>query len=161
MKKRYYVMIGLLIVILQSHFGQLLEFDGIVPDIVLVYLVFVGLFCGANTALMVAVAVGLYADIFLGVYIGEYTLFYMLSSYLTGVYRINFYYSNIQISLIFVTIITFLKFIFAIIINSLFFSIIPSINLGLLLGTVAYNLMISVVFFYLFIRKWSGFENER
>ena len=161
MKNRYYIAIGLTIVVLQSYFGQMLEINGIVPDIVLVYLVFVGLFNGSRTALGVAIAAGLYADIFLGAYIGEYTLFYILSSYLTGIYRHNFYYSNIQIPLLLVSLITFLKFIFAILLRVVFYSVIGPVNLMIILGTIVYNLVLSAAFYWLFIRKWTGFENER
>ncbi len=161
MKKRWVALIGLLIALLQAYFGQLLQIKGIVPDIVLVYVVCVALFMGHEAALWSGLVTGLFYDISFGDVIGFYSIYYVGIGYFIGYYRYNFFYSNIQIAITATMAATVLKEIYIALLNIFMFSKIEMFNFNVLIYAAIYNIFICIILHNIFtkLRKWS--ENER
>ncbi|QOR36340.1 rod shape-determining protein MreD [Clostridium sp. 'deep sea'] len=161
MKQRYYVLIGFFIAVVQTYLGQLFEINGVVPDLVLVYIVCLALQQGNKPALITGLVVGLMYDILFADYIGLYSIFYVTVGYVIGYFRHNFFYSNVQIALVFTIVSTTLKYLF-IKIFQIFISVnFNMINIKVIFFTILYNVLICILIHFVLtkVKMWS--EDER
>ena len=161
MKQRYYVLIGFFIALIQVYLGLLFEINGVVPDLVLVYIVCLAFQKGNQPAMVTGLVVGLMYDILFAEYIGLYSIFYVIVGYVIGYFRHNFFYSHVQIALVFTILTTSLKYLF-IKIFQIFISVnFHMINIRVILFTILYNTLVCILIHYALtkVRMWS--EDER
>lgn len=95
MMKRFLVSLIVIIIcfVLQTTVLQVVELAGVVPNLLLIITVSVGYIRGRNEAMAVAVVCGLLTDMMYGEVIGLYTLFYLVTGYLSGLFN-RFYYDE-------------------------------------------------------------------
>ena len=80
--------------ILQTTVLQLIEIRGVIPDTMLIIIVWYSLLRGQNAGAAVGFFAGLLYDIFFGSALGFYALLGMLTGYLCGIAHRNFYREN-------------------------------------------------------------------
>ncbi len=161
MKSKNYLIIGGVIALIQVYMGQLLEVNGIVPDLILVYIICVALLSGHQTALVLGLVIGFLYDIFFNDFIGLYSIFYTTIGYFVGYFRNNFFYSNVQIALVFSVLATIIKFMFFKILKVIIFSNFEMVNILVIFYTIIYNIIICIVIHYILVKLQTRVENER
>lgn len=106
MKYAAYFLISLIFFILQSTFGQYIEIAGIVPNIMLAFIVCTAYTGSAEKGLILGIVIGLMQDCFFGYYIGCNIFLYGTIGYTTGVLSQNLYKDNIATAVLFIVIAT-------------------------------------------------------
>ena len=96
MNKRIYIYLGLLIVIaltiyfLQENFFSWFTIAGIMPNLFIIYVLFIGLFSGRNKGTIYGILIGLVLDIVVGNKIGIYTITLGAVGFAAGIFAKNF-----------------------------------------------------------------------
>ena len=86
MKNILYFVIGLLLIVFSNTILNDIDliFFSFRPNLVLIYLVFISIYIGAEKASVIGLALGLIIDISVGKYFGYYGLLFIAVGYLYG-----------------------------------------------------------------------------
>ena len=100
--KKYLVtaLLTLVCFILQSTILPVLDFGGIMPNLLVVFVAACGFMNGEKYGLVTGFACGLLADILSGEVIGFYALLYMIIGYINGMFQRIFYPEDVKLPLI-------------------------------------------------------------
>ncbi len=101
-----YFLTSLLIFMFQSTLGQYIAIAGIVPNIMLAYIVSTGYKSNAENGLIIGIIMGLLQDCFFGYYIGCNLFLYGIIGYTAGVLSKDLYKNNVATSVFFTLIAT-------------------------------------------------------
>lgn len=89
--------------LLQTTVCHAFEFNGVIPNLLIILTSAFGFMRGQNNGLMVGFFCGLLCDIFYGSTLGFYALIYMLIGYLNGFFKVIFYPEDIKLPLFLIT----------------------------------------------------------
>ena len=94
--------------ILQTTVFRALDFGGISPNLLMIFVASTAFIKGDKAGLLSGFLSGLVIDIFFGTYIGFYALIYMCIGFIIGKFHEVFFSQNIAIPITFITISDFL-----------------------------------------------------
>lgn len=99
--KRFIVLLlfDIFFFILQSTVVNKIQLGNVVPNICLILIVSIAYFNGSSTAVFHGFIIGLLFDVFFGDFIGLFSLFYVLTAYLCGLFHKTFYDYNFDLKL--------------------------------------------------------------
>ena len=86
--------------LLQGTVFQMLNFGGIVPNLLIIVTASYGFMRGKKNGLLIGFFSGLLMDIFFGSILGYYTLIYMYIGYFNGIFRKSFFPEDIKLPLL-------------------------------------------------------------
>lgn len=131
---RYLILVLLpaLALFLQSTFFAVYNIKNIVPDLVLVFVIFYALLHDARAAASYGFFCGLLEDLLLGRFIGMNALAKGITAYIIGILQGNVFKENLAVGVLSVLIGTVLNLVFLVII-SLFTTVVFKINQGVLI----------------------------
>lgn len=99
MKYLNYFLFSLFIFIFQSSIGSYISIAGVIPNIMLVYVIIIAYLFGKSDGLIVGLIMGLLYDCFFGHYIGANLFLYGLIAYASGLFYEYIYKDNVAIVL--------------------------------------------------------------
>ena len=139
--------------ILQTTIFRALDFGGIVPNLLMIFVSSSAFIKGDKTGLVLGFFSGLLIDIFFGNYIGFFALIYMYIGFLVGKFHIIFFSQNIVIPIIFITISDFL---FGFICYVLMFLFRTKFDIGyymlnIIIPEVVYTSLVSIFYYPLIL----------
>ena len=105
----YYILFSFLALILQIKFKLIFTGIDIVPDFLLLVVVFSALFSGTKTGILMGLILGFIQDIYLGGFFGLYTIIKAIAGGLTGIMEGKIYKKNILIPPMIVFILSLLQ----------------------------------------------------
>lgn len=145
---KYFVLLILPIMalFLQSTFFSFYSINGIIPDLVLIFVVFFALFNGAEKGAVYGYLCGLLEDLFLGRLIGMNALAKALTAYVVGRLQSNVFKENLVVGVLGVFLATLMNIFFLFILSFAKFSAFHfDLNiLKVLLFQSLYNLFLAV-----------------
>ena len=146
------IVIALVIYFLQENFFSWFTIGGIMPNLFIIYALFIGLFSGRNKGVIYGVIMGLLLDVAVGNKMGIYTIMLAVVGFVAGMFAKNFSKdSRITIMLM----VAGTTFVFEFIVYVLNFFILNSnfeiwIFLKILIVEVIYNVILTIIIYPLF-----------
>lgn len=154
MRTLFLFLIFFISLILQTTLLSFLRIGGIMPDLLLIFLILVALLCGSLVGGVLGFTVGLAQDLLRGRYLGLQALSGLLTGYLVGCLESKVYKENPLVSLFFVFLGSFLYhgifFIGQGLVGTFFFS--PKLFWQGLVPEAFYNTLLTLFFFRPFYR---------
>ena len=98
----FYILFLLTSFVLQGTVFKSLDFGGIAPNLILVFVVSFGLIRGEKTGILLGFFAGLLMDIFLGPFIGFYSLILMYVGFMSGLFHKIFFAEDLKLPLMLV-----------------------------------------------------------
>lgn len=165
--KRFLINFGLitvafLIYFLQENFFDWFTIAGVMPNLFVIYILFIGLFSGKNKGLAYGAGIGLMLDILVGDRIGIYAITLALVGFVSGIFAKNFSKdSRITIMLM----VAALTFAFELIVYLLNFFLLDMnleilIFLKILAIEIIYNILLTIILYPLFKKFGYYIEHE-
>ena len=84
------ILVALIIYYLQSNFFTWFNISGVMPNLFVIFVLFVGLFASRTVGTIYGVAIGLFLDLLLGLQVGINAVTLGLVGFLAGVFDKNF-----------------------------------------------------------------------
>ena len=155
-------LIALLIYFLQENFFSWFTIAGVMPNLFVIYILFIGLFSGKNKGTVYGLVIGLILDIIVGDKIGIYTITLGGVGFLAGIFAKNFSKDSRITIMLMVAGLTFLFELVVYILNYLLLDINFEIwtFLRILIIEVIYNIILSIIIYPLFKKFGYYIEHE-
>ena len=155
-------LIALLIYFLQENFFSWFTIAGVMPNLFVIYILFIGLFSGKNKGTVYGLVIGLILDIIVGDKIGIYTITLGGVGFAAGIFAKNFSKDSRITIMLMVAGLTFLFELVVYILNYLLLNINFEIwtFLRILIIEVIYNIILSIIIYPLFKKFGYYIEHE-
>ena len=155
-------LIALLIYFLQENFFSWFTIAGVMPNLFVIYILFIGLFSGKNKGTVYGLVIGLILDIIVGDKIGIYTITLGGVGFSAGIFAKNFSKDSRITIMLMVAGLTFLFELVVYILNYLLLNINFEIwtFLRILIIEVIYNIILSIIIYPLFKKFGYYIEHE-
>ena len=156
------ILVALIIYYLQSNFFTWFNIAGVMPNLFVIFVLFVGLFASRTVGTIYGVAIGLFLDLLLGLQIGINAVTLGLVGFLAGVFDKNFSKDSRMTIMIMVLGSTFLTEALNYLLNYMFLSInveIVNFIIILVIETI-YNLILTIILYPLMQKTGYYIENE-
>ena len=156
------ILVALIIYYLQSNFFTWFNIAGVMPNLFVIFVLFVGLFASRTLGTIYGVAIGLFLDLLLGLQIGINAVTLGLVGFLAGVFDKNFSKDSRMTIMIMVLGSTFLAEALSYLLNYMFLSInVEIVNfLIILVIEIVYNLILTIILYPLIQKTGYYIENE-
>lgn len=104
MKKAFvYFLMILCLFVLQTTVFHAISLGGIVPNLILIFVVSAGLMSGESYGLTCGFFCGLLCDIFFGSFLGFYAILYLYIGFVNGLFHRSFFAQNIALPIMLLT----------------------------------------------------------
>ena len=155
-------LIALLIYFFQENFFSWFTIAGVMPNLFVIYILFIGLFSGKNKGTVYGLVIGLILDIIVGDKIGIYTITLGGVGFAAGIFAKNFSKDSRITIMLMVAGLTFLFELVVYILNYLLLNINFEIwtFLRILIIEVIYNIILSIIIYPLFKKFGYYIEHE-
>lgn len=156
------ILIAIFIYILQANFFSWFNIAGIMPNLFVIYVLFIGLFATRTMGTIYGLIVGLLLDFMIGTKIGIYSVGLGLIGFLSALFDKNFSKDSRMTLMVMVVVATAIFEILCYFLNYLFVSIqIEILNfIKILVIEMIFNLILTIILYPL-IQKWGYYiENE-
>ena len=156
------ILVALIIYYLQSNFFTWFNIAGVMPNLFVIFVLFVGLFASRTVGTIYGVAIGLFLDLLLGLQIGINAVTLGLIGFLAGVFDKNFSKDSRMTIMIMVLGSTFLAEALNYLLNYMFLSInVEIVNFIIILVIeIIYNLILTIILYPLMQKTGYYIENE-
>lgn len=156
------ILVALIIYYLQSNFFTWFNIAGVMPNLFVVFVLFVGLFASRTVGTIYGVAIGLFLDLLLGLQVGINAVTLGLIGFLAGVFDKNFSKDSRMTIMIMVLGSTFLAEALNYLLNYMFLSInVEIVNFIIILVIeIIYNLILTIILYPLMQKTGYYIENE-
>ena len=156
------ILVALIIYYLQSNFFTWFNIAGIMPNLFVIFVLFVGLFASRTVGTIYGVAIGLFLDLLLGLQVGINAVTLGLIGFLAGVFDKNFSKDSRMTIMIMVLGSTFLAEALNYLLNYMFLSInVEIVNFIIILVIeIIYNLILTIILYPLMQKTGYYIENE-
>ena len=156
------ILVALIIYYLQSNFFTWFNIAGVMPNLFVVFVLFVGLFASRTVGTIYGVAIGLFLDLLLGLQVGINAVTLGLIGFLAGVFDKNFSKDSRMTIMIMVLGSTFLAEALNYLLNYMFLSInVEIVNFIIILVIeIVYNLILTIILYPLIQKAGYYIENE-
>ena len=156
------ILVALIIYYLQSNFFTWFNIAGVMPNLFVVFVLFVGLFASRTVGTIYGVAIGLFLDLLLGLQVGINAVTLGLIGFLAGVFDKNFSKDSRMTIMIMVLGSTFLAEALNYLLNYMFLSInVEIVNFIIILVIeIVYNLILTIILYPLIQKTGYYIENE-
>ena len=156
------ILVALIIYYLQSNFFTWFNIAGVMPNIFVVFVLFVGLFASRTVGTIYGVAIGLFLDLLLGLQVGINAVTLGLIGFLAGVFDKNLSKDSRMTIMIMVLGSTFLAEALNYLLNYMFLSInVEIVNFIIILVIeIIYNLILTIILYPLMQKTGYYIENE-
>ena len=156
------ILVALIIYYLQSNFFTWFNIAGVMPNLFLIFVLFVGLFASRTVGTIYGVAIGLFLDLLLGLQVGINAVTLGLIGFLAGVFDKNFSKDSRMTIMIMVLGSTFLAEALNYLLNYMFLSInVEIVNFIIILVIeIVYNLILTIILYPLIQKAGYYIENE-
>lgn len=160
MKDRYLIAISFLIVILQTTVFQLLRIGGVMPNIMLIWLVISIVMFGRFSGIKTAIYAGLFTDMLIGKGLGVYLLIYLAIASMIALLEEKIFKDNYITPIVLIIATTTIFHVFFFVID--YFAT-GDINLvrwlvGIVMPEIIYNLVIGVLAYTHSFRLYMGYH---
>ena len=155
-------MYGLIIYYLQSNFFTWFNIAGVMPNLFIIYILFIGLFASRTVGTIYGVLVGLILDLILGMRVGINAVTLGTVGFLAGVFDKNFSKDSRMTIMLMVFGSTFLVEILNYLLDYMFLSIsVEIVNFSMILIVeIIYNLILTIILYPLIQKAGYYIENE-
>lgn len=156
------ILIALIIYYLQSNFFSWFNISGIMPNLFIIFVLFIGLFASKTMGTIYGIVIGLFLDLILGMRIGINAVTLGLIGFLAGVFDKNFSKDSRMTIMVMV----FGSTLIVEILNYLLRYILLSINVEIgnfviiLAIEIIYNLLLTIILYPLIQKGGYYIENE-
>ena len=156
------ILVALIIYYLQSNFFTWFNIAGVMPNLFVVFVLFIGLFASRTVGTIYGVAIGLFLDLLLGLQVGINAVTLGLIGFLAGVFDKNFSKDSRMTIMIMVLGSTFLAEALNYLLNYMFLSInVEIVNFIIILVIeIIYNLILTIILYPLMQKTGYYIENE-
>ena len=156
------ILVALIIYYLQSNFFTWFNIAGVMPNLFVVFVLFVGLFASRTLGTIYGVAIGLFLDLLLGLQVGINAVTLGVVGFLAGVFDKNFSKDSRMTIMIMVLGSTFLTEALNYLLNYMFLSInVEIVNFIIILAIeIVYNLILTIILYPLLQKTGYYIENE-
>lgn len=156
------ILVALIIYYLQSNFFTWFNISGVMPNLFVIFVLFVGLFASRTVGTIYGVAIGLFLDLLLGLQVGINAVTLGLIGFLAGVFDKNFSKDSRMTIMIMVLGSTFLAEALNYLLNYMFLSInVEIVNFIIILVIeIVYNLILTIILYPLIQKAGYYIENE-
>ena len=156
------ILVALIIYYLQSNFFTWFNISGVMPNLFVIFVLFVGLFASRTVGTIYGVAIGLFLDLLLGLQVGINAVTLGLIGFLAGVFDKNFSKDSRMTIMIMVLGSTFLAEALNYLLNYMFLSInVEIVNFIIILVIeIIYNLILTIILYPLMQKTGYYIENE-
>ena len=156
------ILVALIIYYLQSNFFTWFNIAGVMPNLFVIFVLFVGLFASRTVGTIYGVAIGLFLDLLLGLQVGINAVTLGLIGFLAGVFDKNFSKDSRMTIMIMVLGSTFLAEALNYLLNYMFLSInVEIVNFIIILVIeIVYNLILTIILYPLMQKTGYYIENE-
>ena len=156
------ILVALIIYYLQSNFFTWFNIAGVMPNLFVVFVLFVGLFASRTVGTIYGVVIGLFLDLLLGLQVGINAVTLGLIGFLAGVFDKNFSKDSRMTIMIMVLGSTFLAEALNYLLNYMFLSInVEIVNFIIILVIeIIYNLILTIILYPLMQKTGYYIENE-
>ena len=156
------ILVALIIYYLQSNFFTWFNISGVMPNLFVIFVLFVGLFASRTVGTIYGVAIGLFLDLLLGLQVGINAVTLGLIGFLAGVFDKNFSKDSRMTIMIMVLGSTFLAEALNYLLNYMFLSInVEIVNFIIILVIeIIYNLILTIILYPLIQKTGYYIENE-
>ncbi len=156
------ILVALIIYYLQSNFFTWFNIAGVMPNLFVIFVLFVGLFASRTVGTIYGVAIGLFLDLLLGLQVGINAVTLGLIGFLAGVFDKNFSKDSRMTIMIMVLGSTFLAEALNYLLNYMFLSInVEIVNFIIILVIeIIYNLILTIILYPLMQKTGYYIENE-
>ena len=156
------ILVALIIYYLQSNFFTWFNISGVMPNLFVIFVLFVGLFASRTVGTIYGVAIGLFLDLLLGLQVGINAVTLGLIGFLAGVFDKNFSKDSRMTIMIMVLGSTFLAEELNYLLNYMFLSInVEIVNFIIILVIeIVYNLILTIILYPLIQKAGYYIENE-
>ena len=156
------ILVALIIYYLQSNFFTWFNIAGVMPNLFVIFVLFVGLFASRTVGTIYGVAIGLFLDLLLGLQVGINAVTLGLIGFLAGVFDKNFSKDSRMTIMIMVLGSTFLAEALNYLLNYMFLSInVEIVNFIIILVIeIIYNLILTIILYPLIQKTGYYIENE-
>ena len=156
------ILVALIIYYLQSNFFTWFNISGVMPNLFVIFVLFVGLFASRTVGTIYGGAIGLFLDLLLGLQVGINAVTLGLIGFLAGVFDKNFSKDSRMTIMIMVLGSTFLAEALNYLLNYMFLSInVEIVNFIIILVIeIIYNLILTIILYPLMQKTGYYIENE-
>ena len=156
------ILTAIFLYVLQANFFNWFTIAGIMPNLFVILVLFIGLFSGRTMGTIYGLVIGILWDLVLGMKIGINSLGLGLIGFLTATFDKNFSKDSRMTIIVMVIVSTAIFETFSYLLNYVFSSIqIEILNfLRILAIEIVYNLMITIIIYPLFQKFGYVIENE-
>ena len=156
------ILVALIIYYLQSNFFTWFNIAGVMPNLFIIFVLFIGLFASRTLGTIYGVAIGLFLDLLLGLQVGINAVTLGLIGFLAGVFDKNFSKDSRMTIMIMVLGSTFLAEALNYLLNYMFLSInVEIVNFIIILVIeIIYNLILTIILYPLMQKTGYYIENE-
>lgn len=156
------ILIVLIIYYLQSNFFSWFNISGVMPNIFVIFVLFIGLFASKTMGTIYGIFIGLLLDLILGMKIGINAITLGLIGFLAGVFDKNFSKDSRMTIMVMVFASTLMVEILNYLLKYIFLSI--NIEIGnfvvILAIEIIYNLLLTIILYPLIQKSGYYIENE-
>lgn len=156
------ILIAIFIYILQANFFSWFNIAGIMPNLFVIFILFIGLFATRTMGTIYGLIVGLLLDLIIGTKIGIYSIGLGLIGFLSALFDKNFSKDSRMTLMVMVVVATAIFEVLCYLLNYLFVSIqIEILNfIKILIIEMIFNLILTIILYPL-LQKWGYYiENE-
>ena len=156
------ILVALIIYYLQSNFFTWFNIAGVMPNLFIIFVLFIGLFASRTVGTIYGVAIGLVLDLLLGLQIGINAVTLGLVGFLAGIFDKNCSKDSRMTIMIMVLGSTFLAEALNYLLNYMFLSInVEIVNFIIILVIeIVYNLILTIILYPLIQKTGYYIENE-
>ena len=156
------ILVALIIYYLQSNFFTWFNIAGVMPNLFIIFVLFIGLFASRTLGTIYGVAIGVFLDLLLGLQIGINAVALGLVGFLAGVFDKNFSKDSRMTIMIMVLGSTFLAEALNYLLNYMFLSInVEIVNFIIILVIeIVYYLILTIILYPLIQKTGYYIENE-
>lgn len=156
------IITAILIYILQSNFFSWFNIAGIMPNLFVIYILFIGLFANRTMGSIYGLVVGILLDIILGTKVGIYSVGLGLIGFLAAIFDKNFSKDSRMTIMVMVVVATAIFEILVYLLNYIFVAInIEILNFVKILAIeISFNLILTIILYPLIQKCGYYIENE-
>ena len=156
------ILVAFIIYFLQSNFFNWFTISGVIPNLFVIFILFIGLFSNRMTGMVYGVIIGSILDLAIGTQIGINAVGLGIIGFLAATFDKNFSKESRATIMIMVLVATLIYEVIVYILNYIIFSInVEIINFIKILSIeIIYNLIIVIIIYPLFQKFGYSIENE-
>jgi len=154
MNKPIFFTIGILLTLIQMFFGNIFNINGVVPNLPIVYLIFLALFYGKDEPIYLAFLLGAIKDLYYYGSLGITTFIYVIIVYIIGYNKHYFFNENLNIAILFISITTILLELYFSLTSMIFINTPYDLTVLNISIRLVYNIVAATIMYYISRLNW-------